>query len=174
MDCPSCRTPVAGNARVCPKCGHRFTHPFVMVLAGLFALFLVAMIVQVESNSPGSPPGTTSAAPRSVAAGPTQAVDPKKKAIADRKEYAHTLQGHLLSIGLDAHVKVVGKEQDTLRISWAAMSRPIVYNMITGEGMTSQAPQLGFRKVIFTDDGSFSGLSTETWTYRWNGTGWQQ
>ena len=65
-----------------------------------------------------------------------------------------------------------GIRDDTLRISWAAMSRPVVYNMMTSEGMVQQVPQLGFTKVILTDDGSFSGENTETWRYRWNGSSW--
>lgn len=46
MPCPSCKNPVAGNARVCPNCGHRFTHPFVMFLAALFVLALLGAIAQ--------------------------------------------------------------------------------------------------------------------------------
>ena len=52
------------------------------------------------------------------------------------------------------------------------MSRPVVYNMMNSEGMIQQVPQLGFSRVILTDDGSFSGESVETWRYRWNGSSW--
>lgn len=90
-----------------------------------------------------------------------------------RQEYAETLEGHLLSKGIDAHVRTIGKQHDTLRISWAAMSRPVVYNMMISSGMRIEVPSLGFKKAIFTDDGSFSGLSTETWTYHWDGKSWR-
>lgn len=169
MPCPSCNTPVASSARFCPKCGHRFTHPFVAALAVLLGLCGVLAMIQLYSSQPTAP-----AAPKTAQQiGQKSAPDPKVKAVADRKEYADTLERHLLSTGLDAHVRVIGPHQDTLRISWALMSRPVVYNMISSDGMNSQVPQLGFRKVIFTDDGSFSGLSVETWTYRWDGAGWK-
>jgi hypothetical protein len=90
-----------------------------------------------------------------------------------RREYASQLERHLLSIGIDARVRAVGKQQDTLRISWAAMSRPVVYNMMTSAGMQSEVPTLGFTQVILTDDGSFSGAQVETWRYRWDGSAWQ-
>lgn len=87
-----------------------------------------------------------------------------------RLQYANKLEGHLLSLGIDARVRVVG--DDTLRVSWAAMSRPVVYNMMNSSGMQAEVPSLGFRRVILTDDGSFSGLSRETWRYRWTSSGW--
>lgn len=95
-----------------------------------------------------------------------------KQRVVDRDEYADTVERNLLSKGIDAHVKAIGKEHETLRISWAAMSRPVVYNMMNSQGMNTDAPALGFKKVILTDDGSFSGTAVETWTYRWNGVRW--
>lgn len=89
-----------------------------------------------------------------------------------RTGYAGQLERSLLERGIDAHVKATGKNKTTLRISWAAMSRPVVYNMVNSTGLTVQAPQLGFTTLIFTDDGSFSGERIETWTYRWN-NGWR-
>jgi len=99
-------------------------------------------------------------------------VHPPRVTNAERDNYAQELEHSLLSRGLDATVRAIGKNHDTLRISWAAMSRPVVYNMMTSEGMVQQVPQLGFTKVILTDDGSFSGENTETWRYRWNGSSW--
>jgi hypothetical protein len=84
------------------------------------------------------------------------------------------LERQLLSEGLDAHVTTEGEQQDTLRISWAGMSRPVVYNMITSSGMQVQVPSLGFKEVIMTDDGSFSGTEAETWIYHWDGRQWRQ
>lgn len=83
------------------------------------------------------------------------------------------IEEHLLSTGLDAHVKAVGIKKTTLRISWAGMSRPIVYNMINSEGTRKEVPSLGFTKIIFTDDGGFSGTSQMTWTYKWDGSSWK-
>jgi hypothetical protein len=61
MACPSCSTPVASNARVCPKCGHRFTHPFVMIVAALFVLLLIGAITQggMEKSRSAAAPSKT-------------------------------------------------------------------------------------------------------------------
>jgi len=47
-----CGNPVANNARVCPNCGHRFTHPFVKFLAWFFGIsFAIGIISSGSSNS---------------------------------------------------------------------------------------------------------------------------
>jgi hypothetical protein len=51
----ACGNLVARNARTCPQCGKRFTHPFVkaftllLVLAGLFALVMTAKAATPET-----------------------------------------------------------------------------------------------------------------------------
>lgn len=105
---------------------------------------------------------------------PIAAAEAAKLAVTARKEYADTLESHLLSIGMDAHVRAVGPTSSTLRIGWKAMSRPIVYNMLNSPGMQREVPQLGFRKVIFTDEGSFSGSSRESYTLNWVNGQWRQ
>jgi hypothetical protein len=122
------------------------------------------------ATAPAAPVSPQQAA-KDQAAAQQQSV---KNQIAARQGYANELESSLLSRGLDAHVTVVGQNRDTLRISWAAMSRPVVYNMINSEGTQKQVPSLGFKKIIFTDDGSFSGTSKESWTFKWDGQQWHQ
>jgi hypothetical protein len=53
MACPSCNTPVASNAHVCPKCGHRFTHPFGTGLAAICGIILLGVIMRAMSSGAG-------------------------------------------------------------------------------------------------------------------------
>jgi hypothetical protein len=47
-----CGQMVASNARVCPHCGNRFTHPFVMALAWLIgAMVSLTIIIAILSSS---------------------------------------------------------------------------------------------------------------------------
>jgi len=132
---------------------------------------VIGILAVVSANE--HPSGTSVSHPQASSTVEVPADTPKPKATnAERDNYAQELERSLLSRGLDATVRAVGKNHDTLRISWAAMSRPVVYNMMTSEGMVQQVPQLGFTRVILTDDGSFSGENTETWRYRWNGSAW--
>jgi hypothetical protein len=173
-----CGNQVARNAKACPQCGHRFTSGTVKFLGWfiviVFALGgLGAMIGGSDSQSSANTPPAATA----PAAAPTVPPTPQQVAkikIAARQDYAKELEKSLLSKGLDAHVTVVGQGIDTLRISWAAMSRPVVYNMINSEGTQKEIPSLGFKKIIFTDDGSFSEDSPESWTYKWDGQQWHQ
>jgi hypothetical protein len=46
-----CGNPVASNARFCPNCGHRFTHPFVKAFAWFLGIsFSLGIIASVASN----------------------------------------------------------------------------------------------------------------------------
>jgi hypothetical protein len=150
----------------------------------IFTIIVIAMIagqndtktVAQPSPAPVSTPvvAPTATKPEDVAAKSQFKAQIAARQNTARRDYADQLEQSLLSRGLDAHVTVVGQEKDTLRISWVAMSRPVVYNMINSDGMQSQVPSLGFKKVIMTDDGSFSGTSKESWTYHWDGQQWRQ
>jgi hypothetical protein len=66
-----CGKELASNARTCPNCGKRFTHPFVMVLAVLFGLMVVGGLIsvansgnnQTDTSSPAPAPGVISKDP---------------------------------------------------------------------------------------------------------------
>jgi len=55
----TCGKKLAGNARVCPVCGERFTHPAVTVIAWMFGIVLVFGVVMTTSH-----PQPPSAAPK--------------------------------------------------------------------------------------------------------------
>jgi hypothetical protein len=97
-----------------------------------------------------------------------------KAAKTDRSEFARSVEGQLLSKGLDAHVRATGKDADTLRIEWAAMSRPVVYNLVNSPRVRLEAPTLGFKQLVLTDGGGPLSASVETWSFRWNGETWAQ
>jgi hypothetical protein len=176
-----CGNQCARNARSCPKCGHRFASGLTKFIAWTLGIFfglgaLGAMIGSIGETTPSTVTATPAvpvalAKPLDAAAVAKAQTQAKIQA---RQDYCKELEGHLLTLGLDATVVAVGPNRDTLRISWKAMSRPVVYNMINGDGMQSQVPLLGFKKVIFTDDGSFSGESAESWMYHWDGQQWHQ
>jgi len=168
-----CGNRVAGNAKACPQCGHRFTSGTVKAL-GWFVVILVGVgALGAMSGGNGYTTSVYTPAPASPARPPTPQQSAKSQ-IAARQDYVRVLEGSLLSKGLDAHVTLAGQAKDTLRISWAAMSRPVVYNMINSEGTQKEIPSLGFKKIIFTDDGSFSDDTPESWTYKWEGGKWHQ
>jgi hypothetical protein len=106
---------------------------------------------------------------RAVAAATPPSTDPNA-----RPRYAQDLEASLLARGMDARVRASGKSKDRLVITWAGMSRPVVYNMMNSPGMLQQVPDLGFKTVVLTDGGSFSGDSTESWTYHLTPSGWRQ
>jgi hypothetical protein len=50
-NCP-CGKTIASNARVCPNCGNRFTHPFVKALAWLIGVTLgLSIVTAIVSDS---------------------------------------------------------------------------------------------------------------------------
>src|SRR2546427_8331464 len=81
-----CGQLVASNARTCPHCGNRFTHPLVMTLAWFFGICLVLMFVVVmfQPTQENTYPVPTAAqtqraptAPSSSEAAPFEAIKPK-------------------------------------------------------------------------------------------------
>lgn len=57
MKACKCGNQCADNARSCPKCGYRFTHPLTKAIAGFFALIIILMIIGAAI---GNNPSTTS------------------------------------------------------------------------------------------------------------------
>ncbi|MFB3916047.1 MAG: zinc-ribbon domain-containing protein [Terriglobales bacterium] len=57
-----CGQQIASNARFCPHCGHRFTHPFTMFIAICFAaIFGFAFIGAIIGGIVGGSPNVQSA-----------------------------------------------------------------------------------------------------------------
>ena len=61
-----CGNQVANNAKLCPKCGHRFTSPITKFVAGVFVFIFVIMVIGILSNSGDKTPPQTSPAPAPV------------------------------------------------------------------------------------------------------------
>ncbi len=61
--CKKCRKEIASNARVCPQCGYRYTHPFVKMLAwgfaGLFGIGLISSMIGSSGNVTPQKPNTS-------------------------------------------------------------------------------------------------------------------
>ena len=55
MKACSCGNHVAGNARFCPRCGKRFTHPFTMIFACVLGIGMLGAIIATASR-PAEPP----------------------------------------------------------------------------------------------------------------------
>ncbi|MFZ3212899.1 MAG: hypothetical protein WA188_15460 [Terriglobales bacterium] len=73
-----CGKQVASNARVCPGCGHRFTHPFVMFLAAVLGIILVMAFFGAVIG-----PSTSTTVPTPApAASPTIATNPQATKLA--------------------------------------------------------------------------------------------
>ncbi len=67
--CKKCGKEVASNARVCPQCGYRYTHPLVKMLAygfvGLFAVGLISSMIGTSGNvTPQKPTSSTGSTTR--------------------------------------------------------------------------------------------------------------
>ena len=155
MACPSCKNPVAGNARVCPNCGHRFTHPFVMVLAGLFVCFLVAMIVDVGKNNSAS--GTTAATP-AVASGAAHAgveeLAPLRGEPA-RLKTPQIIDEKMRSFGVKGIHSTATGPKHTVLVMHDRAAGQLQADAIGGNTELLQGlRELGFTKVIYTNDGS--------------------
>lgn len=58
-----CGKEVASDARVCPNCGHRLTHPFLMfvgIVIGIFLFIVVIAVIFGGSNSTSTATDSTS------------------------------------------------------------------------------------------------------------------
>ena len=64
--------------------------------------------------------------------------------------------------GMDAHIKATGKQKEQLHISYAIMSRPLIYQLRNEASLESGARSFGFKKIIFTN--GFQGSLGSTWT----------
>jgi hypothetical protein len=145
-----------------------------IVLAGLAGVVLLTFALGLLFKPLGPAQPRTAPAPPIGSQQGVQSTADTTAGRGAREDYAQTLEGHLLSIGIDAHVRAHGVQRDILRVSWAAMSRPVVYNMMNSPGLRVEVPALGFRKIVLTDDGGFGGtLTPSTWVYHWDRVGWQ-
>lgn len=79
-----------------------------------------------------------------------------------RELYASTMEQIFIKQGMDAHVKATGKQKEQLHISYALMSRPLIYRLRNEASLESGARSFGFKKIIFSN--GFDGSFDSTWT----------
>lgn len=53
-----CGSFVAPNVKVCPNCGHRFTHPFLKAIAWIIGISLTVRLIVIASNHTPAPSAT--------------------------------------------------------------------------------------------------------------------
>lgn len=68
-----------------------------------------------------------------------------------RSAYASRTEEDFLKKGMDVTVRVGGKKNTTLTISYVLMGRPTVYNLINDPDYIDRLKKLGFKVVVFTD-----------------------
>lgn len=76
-----------------------------------------------------------------------------------RKTAIEKLEKDLLSKGMDFYFTFEGKNEDTLRVKYVLMSRPVVHQITNETDFLSNMATLGVKKVIFTDG------YDDTWSY---------
>lgn len=79
-----------------------------------------------------------------------------------RVMYASLLEEVFIKQGMDAQVTATGKNKEQLRISYALMSRPLMYKLENSSNIKEQAGALGFSKLIYTN--GFESQLGRTWT----------
>jgi hypothetical protein len=75
---------------------------------------------------------------------------------------ASAVEENFVNGGMDVQVSAVGPENKTLKIKYALMSRPMVYQFENVHKMPEAARSRGFEKIIYTN--GFSSALGETWT----------
>ena len=68
-----------------------------------------------------------------------------------RRLYASSLEHEFLRQGISATVTADGKDNRELRLSYPLMSKAAVYKMHNETALKSQARQLGFTKLLYSD-----------------------
>jgi hypothetical protein len=79
-----------------------------------------------------------------------------------RELYASTMEQIFIKQGMDARVTATGKQKEQLHISYALMSRPLIYQLRNEASLETGARSFGFKKIIFTN--GFDGSIGSTWT----------
>jgi hypothetical protein len=80
-----------------------------------------------------------------------------------REMYASFVEHVFIKEGVDAEVSATGKDKEQLRISYALMSRPLMYKFENNSNIKEQAVGLGFTKLVYTN--GFESQLGRTWTF---------
>jgi hypothetical protein len=79
-----------------------------------------------------------------------------------RELYASMMEQIFIKQGMDVRVTARGKEKEQLHISYALMSRPLIYQFRNEASLETGARSFGFKKIIFTN--GFDSSIGSTWT----------
>lgn len=79
-----------------------------------------------------------------------------------RNAYASSVENIFMQTGMDMRVKAVGSANKTLRLTYALMSKPLVYKFQNEIKLDEQAKAAGFIKLVFTN--GFENSLGQTWT----------
>jgi len=79
-----------------------------------------------------------------------------------RNAYASSVENIFMKTGMDMRVKAVGSANKTLRLTYALMSKPLVYKFQNEIKLDEQAKAAGFSKLVFTN--GFESSLGQTWT----------
>ncbi len=171
-----CGNECAGNAKICPKCGHRFTHILTKFIAVVFGLGLLGAIFGGHSSSSENStlPNTTSPSTQAVSAKPVKLLTPaeleaarKRAAVANehsqeqaRIAYAKFMENNLLRANFNVDVVAYGPKHQYLEMKWVLASKSLAFNFTEQQqDALSQMKSEGFKKFTITDG------YDESWTW---------
>lgn len=138
-----CGKQVSENARVCPHCGNRFTHPTVIALAVLFVVAMTASIIGGSLNhSALSSPA------------PVTAVDPEAARLDALRASAKTKPSSKRALALH-----VSHPSWTISECITISERKIII------GMNEDQVRAAWGKPEKINTSSFSELKSEQWIY---------
>lgn len=86
----------------------------------------------------------------------------KKVETQARQIYVSTLEEAFIKKGIDTRVTALGSDRNQMRISYALMSRPLVYKFQNELNLDEKAKSFGFKKLVYTN--GLDGELGETWT----------
>lgn len=78
-----------------------------------------------------------------------------------RKAFALNLQEKMLDNGLNMKVKIKGKNNTVLEITYSLMSQVWVHNIVNGQDFDKTAYSVGFEKIIFSDGYNLNWVFTK-------------
>lgn len=79
-----------------------------------------------------------------------------------RYAFASALEEAYMKNGINIQTSVVGKTKKTLRMEYALMSEPFIYNLRNTANLDDKARDAGFKKMILTN--GFESSLGSTWT----------
>jgi hypothetical protein len=71
--------------------------------------------------------------------------------VAGRRAFAVTYERELLRKWMNVTISTEGNKASTLRIKYALMSKPLVFNMSQDAGLMDRYRERGFKKLVLTD-----------------------